>query len=71
MQYFPSRFSFLLAPRPGEGLQGKTRVPGGAKAQAAKMKAKKEAEATEREQHERQIMNRLAGIAEKALDKIG
>ena len=61
-----------MSGRPGSGLpDGKTRIRGGAKAQAAKVKAKKQAEEMESRLHERQMMSRLAGIAEKALDKLG
>ena len=56
--------------RPGEGLANKTRVRGGAKAQQQKRKAAQEAEEVEARKHQRQMMDRLAALAEKALDKM-
>ena len=58
--------------RPGDALAmaNKSRVRGGAKAQAAKRKAAAEAEAAENRKHSREMMERLAGLAEKALDKL-
>ena len=51
-------------------MANKSRVRGGAKAQAAKRKAAAEAEAAENRKHSREMMERLAGLAEKALDKL-
>jgi len=61
-----------LALRPGEGLaeQGKTRIRGGAKAQQQKRKLQQESEKLEQTKHQRTMMDRLASLAEKALDKI-
>eukprot|EP00435_Cladocopium_sp_Y103_P013481 s3366_g3.t1 len=68
--YLPNQQGFLdNEGKPGEGLQGKTRTRGGAKAQAQKRKAEKDAEELEAKRHQRQMMDRLAGLAEKALDK--
>ena len=61
-----------FCPRPGEALRqaGKTRQRGGAKAQASKRKQALEAEEMESRKHSRMIMDRLATLAEKALDKV-
>lgn len=56
--------------RPGSGLQNKSRVRGGIKTHAAKRKAAAEAEEMETKKHHRMMMERLAGLAEKALDKL-
>ena len=56
--------------RPGEGLGNKTRIRGGIKAQAAKRKAAAELEEAESRKHQRAMMERLANLAEKALDKM-
>eukprot|EP00435_Cladocopium_sp_Y103_P034709 s4058_g9.t1 len=72
--YLPGQQGFLdnngvLHP-PGEGLKGKTRVRGGVKAQISKRKAALEAEEIEAKKHNRQMMDKLASLAEKALDKM-
>ena len=67
---------YVMSGRPGsglsrgEGLGAKTRIRGGAKAQAAKRKAAIEAEQLEATKHQRQMMDKLAALAEKALDKM-
>ena len=60
----------FLSLRPGEGLQGKTRIRGGAKAQAAKRRQALVDEEIQNKKHARQLMDRLATLAEKALDKV-
>eukprot|EP00435_Cladocopium_sp_Y103_P002523 s5834_g1.t1 len=72
--YLPGQQGFLdnngvLHP-PGEGLKGKSRVRGGVKAQICKRKAAQEAEELETRKHNRMMMDKLASLAEKALDKM-
>lgn len=50
--------------------KGKTRIRGGAKAQQQKRKLELEKEKLEQTKHQRTMMDRLASLAEKALDKI-
>eukprot|EP00435_Cladocopium_sp_Y103_P012797 s5330_g3.t1 len=72
--YLPNQQGFLdNEGRPGQGLadQNKTRVRGGMKAQAQKRKQQEEQEAMEQKKHSRQMMDRLASLCDKALDKIG
>ena len=67
-----SQFAFSLTPRPGHGLmvQGKTRIRGGAKVQQQKRKLQQETEKLEQTKHTRTMMEKMASLAEKALDKI-
>ena len=54
----------------GEGQPPKCRTRGGAKAQAVKRKAELEQEQLAEKKHQRTMMDRLATLAEKALDKM-
>ena len=54
----------------GEGQAAKSRIRGGVKAQASKRKAAMEADQLEATKHQRQMMEKLALLAEKALDKM-